>query len=245
MPLSPEVEKLEAILPAGRGLGNAGGVDMTYSGVECVDRGQAWAATAAREIRRRPTQGTPRRSETAAMDALQVWTVGHSTRSIDEFLRVLAAYRIETVADVRRFPGSRRHPQFGGEALATSLRSQGVEYEWIEQLGGRRRRSDAGAPSAWRHPSFQAYGDHIASPEFAEGLDRLLHLAQASRTAIMCSELLWWRCHRAIISDVLVFAGVAVTHILTAEQSTPHSYTSPARIVDGELSYAPIEDAAT
>jgi uncharacterized protein (DUF488 family) len=178
------------------------------------------------------------------MGALQVWTIGHSTRSIDEFLRVLAAYRIETVADVRRFPGSRRHPQFGGEALATSLRSQAVEYAWIAQLGGRRRRTDAAAPSAWRHPSFQAYGEHIASDEFAEGLHRLLHLAQASRTAIMCSELLWWRCHRAIISDVLVFAGVAVTHILTAEQSTPHSYTSPARIVDSELTYAPMEDDA-
>jgi uncharacterized protein (DUF488 family) len=177
------------------------------------------------------------------MDALQVWTIGHSTRGIDEFLHVLGAYGIETVADVRRFPGSRRHPQFGGEALAASLRSQGIEYAWIEQLGGRRRRSDAAAPSAWRHPSFQAYGDHVASDEFAEGLDRLLHIAQASRAAIMCSELLWWRCHRAIISDVLVFAGVAVTHIVTAEQSTPHSYTSPARIVDGELTYAPVDGA--
>lgn len=176
------------------------------------------------------------------MGELRVWTIGHSTRSIDEFLDVLAAYGIETVADVRRFPGSRRHPQFGGEALAASLRSRGLEYAWIAQLGGRRRRTEGTAPSAWRHPSFQAYGDHIASAEFAEGLDQLLHLAQAARTAIMCSELLWWRCHRAIISDVLVFAGVSVTHILTAQQSTPHSYTSPARIVDGELSYAAIDD---
>jgi uncharacterized protein (DUF488 family) len=175
------------------------------------------------------------------MSGPQVWTIGHSTRSSDEFLRVLAAYDIETTADVRRFPGSRRHPQFGGAALAASLRSHGVEYEWIEQLGGRRRRGDDAAPSAWRHPSFQAYADHVASAEFAEGLHRLLHLAQASRTAIMCSELLWWRCHRAIISDVLLFSGVRVTHILTADKSSPHSYTSPARVLEGELTYAAVD----
>ena len=173
-----------------------------------------------------------------------LWTIGHSTRSWDDFVEILRSAGIAAVVDVRRFAGSRRHPQFGGEALAASLRSRGLEYAWIEQLGGRRRRGDEAPPSAWRHPSFQAYGDHIASDAFARGLDQLLHLAQASRTAIMCSELLWWRCHRAIISDVLVFAGVSVTHILTAEQSTPHSYTSPARIVDGELTYAPLEDAA-
>ena len=172
------------------------------------------------------------------MTGLHVWTIGHSTRSIDEFLRVLAAYGIETLADVRRFPGSRRHPQFGGDALAASLRSHGIDYAWIEQLGGRRRRSDAAAPSAWRHPSFQAYADHVASEEFAAGLDELMHLAAAGRTAIMCSELLWWRCHRAIISDVLLFSGVAVTHILSADKSSAHSYTSPARLADGELTYA-------
>lgn len=176
------------------------------------------------------------------MSAIHVWTIGHSTRSIEEFLRVLAAYGIETVADVRRFPGSRRHPQFGGDALAASLRSHGVEYTWIQQLGGRRRLRDAAAPSAWRHPSFQAYADHIASDEFAAGFDELLHVAAAGRTAIMCSELLWWRCHRAIVSDVLLFSGVPVTHILTADKSSPHSYTSPARVVDGQLTYA-VEDA--
>jgi uncharacterized protein (DUF488 family) len=176
------------------------------------------------------------------MSAIHVWTIGHSTRTIDEFLHVLGAYGIETIADVRRFPGSRRHPQFGADALAASLRSQGVDYAWIGQLGGRRRLRDAAPSSAWRHPSFQAYADHIASDEFAQGLDELLHLAAASRTAIMCSELLWWRCHRAIISDVLVFSGVPVTHILSADKSSPHSYTSPARVVDGELTYA-AEDA--
>jgi uncharacterized protein (DUF488 family) len=176
------------------------------------------------------------------MSAIHVWTIGHSTRTIEEFLRVLAAYGIETVADVRRFPGSRRHPQFGGDALAASLRSHGVEYAWIEQLGGRRRRRDGAAPSAWRHPSFQAYADHIASDEFAAGLDELLHLAAAGRTAIMCSELLWWRCHRAIISDVLLVSGVPVTHILTSDKSSAHSYTSPARVLDGQLTYAVAAD---
>lgn len=178
------------------------------------------------------------------MSAMHVWTIGHSTRTIAEFLRVLQAWEIEAVADVRRFPGSRRQPQFGADALPASLRSHGIEYAWIEQLGGRRRRQGGGgAPSAWRHPSFQAYADHIASDEFAAGFERLLHLAAACRTAIMCSELLWWRCHRAIISDVLLFTGVAVTHIFTADQGSAHWYTSPARLVDGELTYAPVPDA--
>jgi uncharacterized protein (DUF488 family) len=172
------------------------------------------------------------------MSAIHLWTIGHSTRTIEEFLRVLAAYGIETLADVRRFPGSRRHPQFGAEALAASLRAEDIEYAWIEQLGGRRRLREPAASSAWRHPSFQAYAEHIDSDEFAQGIDQLLHLAAASRTAIMCSELLWWRCHRAIISDVLLFSGVPVTHILTETKSSPHSYTSPARVVDGELTYA-------
>lgn len=172
------------------------------------------------------------------MDALHVWTIGHSTRSAEEFLRSLDAYGIETLADVRRFPGSRRHPQFGREALPATLRSHGIGYVWLEPLGGRRRATAHAPASAWRNPSFQAYADYMQSDAFAAGLDELLHLAAASRAAIMCSELLWWRCHRALISDALLSTGVGVTHILTPDKSTRHTYTSPARIVDGELTYA-------
>ncbi len=173
------------------------------------------------------------------MPALQLWTVGHSTRSADEFIRVLQAHGIECVADVRRFPGSRRHPQFGSEALAAALAQRGIAYTWIQELGGRRRigREDERPPTGWHNASFGAYAHHLHTEEFATGLERLLHLAQACRTAMMCSELLWWRCHRALVSDALRFTGHAVTHILTEAAGRAHPYTSPVRIVDGELTY--------
>ncbi len=169
---------------------------------------------------------------------LEVWTIGHSTRSQLEFLEVLQAWRIELVADVRRFPGSRKHPQFGADALAASLRSSGIDYAWLQQLGGRRRPDPASPNVAWRNDSFRAYADHVASPEFAEGLAQLLHMASARRTAMMCSERVWWRCHRGLIADVLLFSGIEVTHILDARKASPHPYTPPARVRDGELVYS-------
>lgn len=166
--------------------------------------------------------------------------MGHSTHDAAGFQALLRAWNIEAVADVRRFPGSRRHPHFGREALEADLRACGIAYAWLDRLGGRRRPADASAfvPSAWRNASFRAYADHTASEEFAAGLEELLHLASACRTAVMCSELLWWRCHRALIADVLRFGGAQVTHILGPAKGTPHPYTSAARIVDGRLSYA-------
>jgi uncharacterized protein (DUF488 family) len=173
--------------------------------------------------------------------ALTVWTIGHSTRSADEFVRVLQAHAIEVVADVRRFPGSRRHPQFGSEALAARLADDGVDYTWLARLGGRRRGEAAPEHLGWRNPSFRAYAAYTWSEEFAQGLEELLCIAGGRHTAIMCSELLWWRCHRALVSDVLRFLGVEVIHLLGEKAGTPHPYTSPARIVDGELAY-PAED---
>lgn len=168
---------------------------------------------------------------------LTIWTVGHSIRSADEFVRVLQAHGIELVADVRRFPGSRRHPQFGSEALAQRLSADGIDYAWLARLGGRRR-GDAGPQQmGWRNPSFRAYAAYTWTEEFADGLHELLHVAQGKRTTVMCSELLWWRCHRALIADVLRFLGVQVIHILDEGSGTPHPFTSPARIVEGELSY--------
>jgi uncharacterized protein (DUF488 family) len=169
--------------------------------------------------------------------ALTLWTIGHSTRGADEFVQVLQAHGIEVVADVRRFPGSRRHPHFGTEALRHRLAQEGVGYAWLSRLGGRRR-GDAGAPhEGWRNASFRAYAAYMWSEEFAQGLDELLHLAAAARTTIMCSELLWWRCHRALIADALRVQGVEVIHLRDAGPGTGHPYTSPARICDGELSY--------
>lgn len=166
-----------------------------------------------------------------------IWTIGHSTRSLEEFLGLLAQYRIEAVADVRRFPGSRRYPHFAGEALAQSLPAHGVAYQWLPKLGGRRRPHADSPNTGWRNESFRGYADHLASPEFAEGLAELLALAARARTAMMCAETLWWRCHRSLISDVLRLRGIEVIHIQDATHSTVHPYTSPARVVDGQLSY--------
>lgn len=168
---------------------------------------------------------------------MTVWTIGHSTRPIEDFLAVLEAHRIETVVDVRRFPGSRRLPQFGSDTLARSLADHGVGYRWIGELGGRRRPDPASPNDAWRNDAFRAYADHIASEEFAGGLFELLMVAEGSRTAIMCAEVLWWRCHRRLIADVLTSLGYEVRHIRDAGEAEPHHLAPPARIVDGVLTY--------
>lgn len=170
-----------------------------------------------------------------------VWTVGHSTRSLDEFVALLQACGIEAVADVRRFPGSRRYPWFASEAMAASLPQAGLEYLWLPQLGGRRR-VQAGSPNgAWRNASFQGYADHLASAEFADGLAQLLELATRRRTAMMCAEAVWWRCHRRLIADVLVLRGIAVQHILDASHLQAHVPSESARRVDGRLVYPPAQ----
>lgn len=167
-----------------------------------------------------------------------VWTIGHSTRTLQEFLDLLADYRIEAVADVRRFPGSRRHPHFASEALAASLPTHGLSYQWIPSLGGRRKVQPGSPNTAWRNASFQGYADYLATPEFVQGLTDLLQLAGQKRTAMMCAEALWWRCHRSIIADVLKLRGIEVIHIADATHAVEHPYTSAAQVVDGQLSYA-------
>lgn len=169
-----------------------------------------------------------------------IWTIGHSTRTLEIFLDLLAVYRIEAVADVRRFPGSRRYPHFAKDALAETLPTHGIVYQWLPRLGGRRPVRPDSPNDGWRNASFRGYADYLASAEFAEGLDELLALAGERRTAIMCAEAVWWRCHRALIADVLRVRGIEVIHILDATHSTVHPYTSPARIVEGRLTY-PLE----
>jgi uncharacterized protein (DUF488 family) len=171
-------------------------------------------------------------------DPATIWTIGHSTRTLETFLGLLDEYRIEAIADVRRFPGSRRHPHFASDALATTLPAHGIAYQWMPKLGGRRKVQPGSPNTAWRNASFQGYADYTATAEFAEGLAELLKLAAARRTALMCAEAVWWRCHRSIIADVLKLRGVEVVHIIDATHATVHPYTSAARIVDGSLSYA-------
>ena len=173
-----------------------------------------------------------------------IWTIGHSIRSLDEFLTLLAQYRIETVADVRRFPGSRRYPQYMETNLRASLAEHDVEYRWLPALGGRRKPLPDSLNSAWRNASFRGYADHLDSAEFADGMRDLLELAVRRRTALMCAELLWWRCHRSLIADVLCVRGIEVVHILDTTHTTAHPMTAPARIVDGQLTYAAKDDDA-
>jgi hypothetical protein len=147
-----------------------------------------------------------------------IWTVGHSTRPLDAFLELLAPHRIEAVADVRRFPGSRRHPQYAEAALSATLAKRGIAYRWLPALGGRRRPLPDSPNVAWLNASFRGYADHIGSAVFSQGLDELLELSGRLRTTLMCAEAVWWRCHRALIADVLCVRDIEVVHILDAKQ---------------------------
>ena len=168
-----------------------------------------------------------------------IWTIGHSTHSSSEFLQLLELHGIELVADVRRFPGSRRLPHFASDVLERELTQIGVSYQWIPALGGRRRLAAKTAGSAWRHPAFQAYADHVTSEEFAEGLNELCMLASGLRTVVMCAELLWWRCHRRLIADVLTVLGSQVVHLRDEGPGDVHHLAPPARVVHGTLTYTP------
>ena len=173
----------------------------------------------------------------------RIWTIGHSTRPIDIFISLLEENGIKLVADVRSLPGSRRYPQFNKETLAESLSEHRIRYEHFPELGGRRRAKKDSHNTAWRNASFRGYADYMETEEFRKGTERLLDLAsKLGPAAIMCAEAVWWRCHRALISDYLKAQGAEIIHILDANKSELHPYTSAARIVNGALSYASEED---
>jgi uncharacterized protein (DUF488 family) len=178
-------------------------------------------------------------------EALAVWTIGHSTRSAEEFMEILNAHRIETIADVRAFPSSRRYPQFNKQSLSSALSSAGIEYQHLPALGGRRQPSPASRNTAWKNPSFRAYADYMETDAYAQGIEALLELACSRRTAAMCAEAVWWRCHRSLIADYLKATEVQVIHIMSANKTELHPYTAAANIVGGKLSYAGLlHDAA-
>jgi uncharacterized protein (DUF488 family) len=160
---------------------------------------------------------------------LTIWTIGHSTRTIEQFIELLRAHKIESLVDVRHFPGSRRYPQFNKEQLAESLRNAGIEYHHLVQLGGRRRARPDSHNTAWRNEAFRGYADYMGTKSFAEGIDCLIELARRKRTAIMCAEAVWWRCHRSLIADYLKARGDQVLHIESATKAEKHPFTSAAR----------------
>jgi uncharacterized protein (DUF488 family) len=170
---------------------------------------------------------------------MRMLTIGHSTRTIDEFISLLKENEIKLLGDVRAWPGSKRYPQFNKEALAESLTAHGISYEHFPELGGKRKSKPDSRNTAWRNASFRGYADYMETEQFQKGIERLLDVAEETGpTAIMCAEAVWWRCHRSLIADYLKVRGVEVLHILGANKVEPHPYTSAARIVNGELSYA-------
>jgi uncharacterized protein (DUF488 family) len=166
-----------------------------------------------------------------------LWTIGHSTRGAVEFPDLLTANRIEALADVRRFPGSRKYPHFNVQPLQRALGEAGIEHVAFPELGGRRKPLPDSPNTAWRNAAFRGYADYMQTPEFAAGMERLCTLAVAKRTAIMCSEAVWWRCHRGLVADWLKVRGVRVLHILDARHVVEHPYTSAAHVTNGELDY--------
>jgi uncharacterized protein (DUF488 family) len=176
-------------------------------------------------------------------ERLAIWTIGHSTRSLEEFIVLLQVYGVEAVADVRRFAGSRKYPHFNPAPLAEGLAAAGLAYAPLPALGGRRVPRPDSPNIVWRNASFRGYADYMETPQFEQGLQSLGALARAARTAVMCAEAVWWRCHRALIADRLTADGHAVRHILSAARAEPHPYTAAARLLDGRLSYSAGEPA--
>lgn len=164
-----------------------------------------------------------------------LYTVGHGARPIDEFLALLAGAGIRRLVDVRTAPGSRKHPQFGQEALARALEAAGVSYEWRKELGGFRRARPGSRHLAIRSPGFRGYADHMETAEFGEALAGLLRVAAATPTAIMCAETLWWRCHRRMIADAVTVRGWEVLHLLPGREPQRHALHQAARLEGGDV----------
>ena len=175
-----------------------------------------------------------------------IWTVGHSNREIGAFLGLIGGHGVEVVADVRRFPGSRRQPWFGGEALAGSLAGAGIGYRHFAGLGGRRGKAASGSPNVgWRVAAFNAYADYMGSEAFRADLGALEGLAGERRVAVMCSEVLPWRCHRRLIADALVVGGWEVLDLIGPGAPKAHALTPFARVEGGQLVYRAQEADAT
>ena len=167
-----------------------------------------------------------------------LWTIGHSTRSLDDFLALLRAYSIALVADVRRFPGSQRYPQYNQDSLAASLEDVGIGYRHYPGLGGRRAARGADSPNnGWRVSAFNAFADHMDSAEFVTALDDLIRQAEGASTVIMCSEAVPWRCHRRLIADALLVRGWEVRDIIATNKTEPHRLTDFAQVDGVRLTY--------
>ena len=167
-----------------------------------------------------------------------LYTIGHSTRTLDELIEVLRAHSIQTLVDIRSLPMSRRLPHFNRESLETTLPEAGIRYVWMKELGGRRKKIRDDSPHiALRSPSFRNYADYMLTEEFRRGINSLIELADRSPTAYMCAERVYFRCHRMMVSDWLVGHGHQVLHIDGTGPAKPHNLMAEARIVDEQIIY--------
>ena len=180
-------------------------------------------------------------------EAPVIYTIGHSTRSLDEFVGLLNAHRVTQLGDIRTVPRSRRHPHFAIDALSASLARASIAYRHFPGLGGLRKPRADSPNTAWRHSGFRGYADYMATPAFEAAIEQLLDFASVSAggsfesgarpTAIMCAEAVWWRCHRQLVADALVARGVGVRHIMSERAAPPHELTDFALVHDGKVSY--------
>jgi uncharacterized protein (DUF488 family) len=166
-----------------------------------------------------------------------IYTIGHSTRSIEEFISLLKANEVAVLVDVRNFPGSRRYPHFNKEALENSLGEKAIQYVHMKELGGRRKPEQNSINTRWRSTAFRGYADYMQTGVFQTTMEALADIALKHKTAYMCSEAVWWSCHRSLISDYLKIRDWKVLHIMSEDKLTEHPYTSAARIVAGQLRY--------
>ena len=169
---------------------------------------------------------------------MTVFTIGHSTRPLVEFLALLDAHGVKQIADIRSVPRSRRHPHFSIDALEASLSQAGVTYRHFRDLGGLRKPKPDSRNLGWRHEGFRGYADYLETAQFDRALAELMVFAATAPTATMCAEAVWWRCHRQIVADVLVARGVDVRHITSSAAAAPHALTDFARVAgDGRITY--------
>jgi uncharacterized protein (DUF488 family) len=167
-----------------------------------------------------------------------VLTIGHSNHPLERFLALLAQHKIEALVDIRRFPGSRKHPHFNQDNLAAALPKSGVEYHWLEALGGRRHKQREESPNrGLENKGFRNYADYMLTDEFREGVEKLLEVVRRKRTAILCAEGLFWQCHRRLVSDFPAANGVTVQHIMPGGELRPHKLTAGAVIENRRVTY--------
>ncbi|WP_242394929.1 DUF488 domain-containing protein [Anaeromyxobacter oryzisoli] len=205
------------------------------------DRGAAAVAPEARreQIRRVATTSESRRRAAPGWGGARIYALGHSTRPIEELIELLRAAGVVTVADVRTIPRSRANPQFEQAALARALRAARIGYAHLPRLGGLRHARRDSPNGGWHNASFRGYADHMATPEFEEGLGQLRALARTGPVALLCAEAVPWRCHRSLIADALLARGVVVEHVTGRGRSRPHRLTPFARVEGRQVTYPP------